>query len=246
MSKSMERRLSKRLSASSVATRVRRRASRVLREHPVRVSFRIASRRSRQVTRQVSGRLHRPQSLLVWRCRAEAGREGGELGLLRCRTMPSSVPARRAGFVQQRPRRWQPQAGAAAGPSGPPRRSCYVWEGVPERLPRVPCSHCMGQETTHPASSSQHAQAVAPQSRWCSEASSTSASCLDGRRRGSSTHGQPLKTVEASDPTQRWVEAAAVARRVAQTGSLPAAVGRVEVWAQSSRAAVKAVAARRA
>ena len=48
MSKSMERRLSKRVSASSVATRVRRRASRVLREHPVRLSFRIASRRFRR------------------------------------------------------------------------------------------------------------------------------------------------------------------------------------------------------
>ena len=48
MPKRMERQLSKRLSASLVATRVRRRASRVLRERPVQLSFRIASRRSRR------------------------------------------------------------------------------------------------------------------------------------------------------------------------------------------------------
>ena len=48
MSKNIEKLVSKGLSASSVLTRVRRRDSRVLRERPVRFSFRIASRRSRR------------------------------------------------------------------------------------------------------------------------------------------------------------------------------------------------------
>ena len=48
ISKNMERRFSERLWASSVATRITRRASRVLRENQGRLSFRTASRRSRR------------------------------------------------------------------------------------------------------------------------------------------------------------------------------------------------------
>ena len=48
MSKSLEKQLSKRLSASSVSTRIKRRASRWFQERTVQLSFRIASRRSRR------------------------------------------------------------------------------------------------------------------------------------------------------------------------------------------------------
>ena len=87
MSKTMERRLLKRLSASSVATRVRRRASRVLREHPVRLSFRIASRRSRRKSQdrfRVVSIDHRP----CWYGNAEPKQVEKEVRLVRFGVIP--------------------------------------------------------------------------------------------------------------------------------------------------------------
>ena len=66
MSKSIEKRFSKRLSASSVSTRVRRRPSRWFQERPVQLSFRIASRRSRRKSSQDRSRVVSIDHRLCW------------------------------------------------------------------------------------------------------------------------------------------------------------------------------------
>ena len=95
---------------------------------------------------------------------------------------------------------------------------------------------------------------MAPEARQIMETTWFSASCVEGRCCGGPTLRQALKTVEAAASNSAHAtplsvltlveEVAAGARRVVQTRILPAAVGTVEVGAQSAWVAVQAVGVR--